>query len=247
MDSWIGSSFCGETLLLYDEGHWFDFQQAAIFSKFFLPETRYQRCKPMLDKARNAWLFLDGLAGEIKFQHIVQYVYTLENLGNIIAGLVSFPLPLRRFGLHLPENASTLGKPGLAAGLFDLYSPVNWETFQWPQWIADWQTLFQQISTVPDCPADFQPFRIDYYLQPMYLLQEENPEAGLWISLKTMLDGWAYLKKRKIKPEIEPESMLSQLNLTKNNFPQRLDEMDTYLDALEITVEEWATNQGILL
>jgi hypothetical protein len=247
LNPWIGSAFCGETLVLYDEGHWFDFQQAAIFSKFFEPETRYQRCKPLLDKARNDWLLLDGLEGSLEFPHVQRYVQTLENLGNLLAGLVDFPLTLRRFALELPEKASALGKPGLAAGLFDHFCPSDWQTFPWQSWQENWQTLYNQVSSLPDCPAEFQPFRMDYYLQPMELFMEESPESALWISLKTMIDGWNQLSLRNIKPELSLGMILEPLNLDQTHFKERLLQLDAYLDAVEITVEQWAEEQGTSL
>jgi hypothetical protein len=246
LDPWIGSSFCGENLVLFDEGHWFDFQQAAIFSKFFEPETRFQRCKPLLDKARKDWLSLDQMEGNFKFHHAQRYIETLENLGNLIAGLVSFPLPIRRFALQLPEKAASLGKPGLAAGLFDLYCPSDWHSFHWSVWQEHWETLFEQVSSLPDSPAAFQPFRKAYYQQPMELFVDEAPEAALWIALKTMIEGLNTLSLQNIQPKIPLETFLEPLCLDQAHFQDRLDEMDAYLDAVEITVEQWAGEQGIL-
>ncbi len=247
LDPWIGSAFCGETLVLYDEGHWFDFQQAAIFSKFFEPETRYQRCKPLLEKARNDWLFLDGLEGALKFNHIQRYVQTLENLGTLLAGLVDFPLSIRRFALQLPEKAASLGKPGLAAGLFDLYCPTDWQSFPWQSLLESWQTLYLQVSKLADCPAEFQSFRMDYYQQAIELFIDDTPEAALWIFLKTMVHGWDRLILRNIQPDLSLEKIVQPLDLDQAHFEQRLLQLDAYLDAVEITVEQWAEEQGISL
>lgn len=246
-DPWIGSSFSGDTLVLYDEGHWFEFQQAAIFSKFYYPETRYQRCKPLLDKARMDWLALDILDDEPQWQEIVRYVGILESLGNIIAGLVGTPMPIRRFALQLPEQAARIEKPGLAAGLFDLYCPTTWETFPWAQILADWQSIWQQISSLPDAPANFQSFRQDYFLLPIQLLMDDEPQAALWILLSTLLEAWQYLQNRNLAPVSALETLLSPMQLGKENFRQRIEQLDTYLDAVEITVEAWAKHQGLIL
>ncbi|MBI9051148.1 MAG: hypothetical protein JEZ00_17125 [Anaerolineaceae bacterium] len=245
-DTWIGSSFSDETLLLYDEGHWFNFQQAAIFSKYFEPETRYQRCKPLLNKARTDWLQLDSLDEKFKLEHVFQYFKILENIGYIISGLINFPLPLRRFALQLPQYAAELGKPGLAAGLFDLYCPLDWDDFQWESWIEKWQIFYKQISSLDDCPAAFQSFRMDYYLQPMLLFRDEMPEAALWISLKTLLEGTAYLKRKRVKSEVDVKRLLAEVNLGQVHFPARLDQLDAYLDALELAVEDWENSNGII-
>jgi hypothetical protein len=246
-ETWIGSSFSGETLLLYDEGHWFNFQQAAIFSKFFDPETRYLRCKPQLDKARTHWLSLDILDDEPAMQEVIRYMDIIENLGNIIAGLVGMPLTIRRFGLELPEKAVMLGKPGLAAGLFDLYCPPTWQDFPWQDWLSGWQSLWDQVNSLPDVPAEFQSFCKDYYLQPVQVFMQEEPQAALWILINTMLTALQHLKANNIKPAIPLENLLTSIKLNKNEFEQRVSELDSYLDALEMTMEEWAKDQGLVL
>ena len=246
-EPWIGSSFSGETLVLYDEGHWFEFQQAAIFSKFYSPEMRYQRCKPQLDKARTDWLALDILDDEPDWQEIVRYAAILESVGNIIAGMVSVPMPIRRFALQLPDNAARLQKPGLADGLFDLYCPPSWQDFPWQSILEGWQALWQQTGNLPDAPADFQPFRQDYYLQPVQLLVEEAPQAALWIVLQTLLEAWQYLQKRNIEPVYPLEHLLEPIHLGKKLFTQRVEQLDAYLDAIEMSFEEWAKQQGLVL
>jgi hypothetical protein len=245
-DTWIGSSFSDETQLLYDEGHWFDFQQAAIFSKYFNADVRHQRCKPVLNKCRSEWLNLESMDNAFTLEQIAQYIQILENMGNVIASLVHFPLAIRRFALQLPEYAADLGKPGLSAGLFDLYSPRDWESFNWDAWIENWQAIYKQISNLDEPPAAFQPFRLDYYLQPIMLFKEDAPEAALWISLKTLLEGSLYLKKKRIKAEVDVKTMLSNLQIDKDHFEDRLEQLDNYLDMLELTMEEWEENNGIM-
>jgi hypothetical protein len=245
-DTWIGSSFSNETQLLYDEGHWFDFQQAAIFSKYFDMDVRHQRCKPMLNRCRSEWLNLDSMDDSFTLEQITQYVQILENMGNVIASLVHFPTSIRRFAVQLPEYAAELGKPGLSAGLFDLYSPAKWDDFNWDSWLDSWETFYQQISRLDEPPAEFQPFRMDYYLQPMLVFKDEVPEAALWISLKTLLDGSLYLKKKRIKAEVDIKKMLSSIQIDKDHFETRLEQLDTYLDMLELTMEEWEESQGIM-
>ncbi|TLN01150.1 hypothetical protein FDZ74_16000, partial [bacterium] len=148
-DPWIGSFLAADPLHLYDVAHWFEFTQASAAAQFFEPENIIARARPLAESARQGWLALEGAAETT--QSLFAYLKVLQAAGNAVACLSGSPLTERRFMLNLPERAVAIGRPGLADGLADLFTPqepLNAE--QWIELNEDWQAALATAAALPD-------------------------------------------------------------------------------------------------
>ena len=135
---------CSHPLVLHDTHHWFEFTQASAFSQFFRPENVMERSRPAADAARQTWLELHSLTGAPDAHARWAYLKALENAANAIAVLNGPPLTERRFMLQFPQRAQTLGRPGLAGGLVDLYMPEKPDAETWQMWLENWRIGLQR-------------------------------------------------------------------------------------------------------
>jgi hypothetical protein len=242
-DPWLGPYITSHPLLLHDSSHWFDFTQAAITAQFNTPENTLGRARAMAEVARQAWLAL-RLAGEVTPDQVWSYLKALENAGNAFACLSGAPLTERRFWLELPERAETLGRPGLAAGLFDLVLPEALAAEDWEAWQSHWHAALTTAAADPNCPARLHTARQPYYLRAAEALFETTPEVSIWLALRTWTQAAALLPAGA-DALVPWQSVLSATGLDGPGFSSRLDAFDAYLDGLEETLDEWGAANGI--
>lgn len=238
-DAWIGSFLAEDPLPLYDVAHWFEFTQASAAAQFYEPENVIQRARPLAESARQGWLALEGAA--VAPQSLRAYLKVLEQAGNAVACLSGAPLTERRFMLHLPERAGAIGRPGLADGLADLFTPSEpLNADQWNELHAAWQAALGAAAALPDAPVRLHPARRLYYERAAAALQEEQPAAALWIMLRT----WT-LALLAGAPDAGWMDACRLLELNEAHFERRLASLDGYLDGVEEAHDEYIRTNGI--
>jgi len=243
LNPWLGSFLCYHPLMLYDSQHWLEFNQAGVFANFLQPSLVIQRVRPFIQQARQKWLELNQSPAEPNVDNLWKYIRALEYSGNTLACLVGVPLTERRFIQDLPARVEALERPGLSSGLMDLFCPVENTELNWPVWLETWRKTMIAANEKKKCPVKINSIRIPYYENAIQSLIQQNRNSALWILLRTWIMALAQLGKHA--PEDMAWSQFTQsLNLGKGQFPSRLKELDTYLEAVEETVDLWAKQNG---
>jgi hypothetical protein len=241
---WLGSYLCYEPISLYDTQHWFDFTRAVVFAHFLQPVNIMARVRPLAQQARQKWQALTNAEYETSADQVWDYLLALEWAANATACLVGVPLTERRFLLDLPARAEALQRPGLAAGLVDLIVPTEGAQLDWQLWLEEWRKAIQSANEKKTCPVRLDPLRIPYYEKAISVLAEENREAALWILLRTWTLALTQLAKRAI--EVKPwQTFIQTINLDHEHFAGRLVALDSYLEAVEDTLDGWAKQNGV--
>ena len=243
-DAWVGGFLCAGPLVLHDMQHWFEFTQASVCSQYFSPENVISRTRPMADAARAIWFDLDGNRFDNPYFTFWQYLRALEKAANSVSLLVGLPLTERRFMLEFPARAQALQRPGLAAGLVDLFMPNPLPDNQREELLANCQQTLALVSRQPDCPAILLPQRHNYYLNAIDALWNDQPAAAAWPLLRVWTRALCSLPD---PAEVFPawQSALETIGITANNLESNISALDAYLDGIEETLDQWASANGI--
>ncbi len=243
LNPWLGSYLLYNPLVLFDPQHWFEFTQAGVFAQFLQPAIVIQRVRPFIQQARQNWLELDRSQAESNVDNLWKYLKALEYAGNSLACLVGVPLTERRFIQDLPARTEALERPGLSSGLVDLFCPADGADLNWQAWLEAWRNALLLANEKKHCPVGINSIRIPYYENAILSLIQEDRNSALWILLRTWTRALAQLAKRT--PEVVPwRQFIETLNLDKERFTSRLRELDTYLEAVEETFDNWAKQNG---
>ncbi|MBP6086944.1 MAG: hypothetical protein KA449_01915 [Pelolinea sp.] len=243
-DAWIGSFLCHYPIPIFDQGHWFDFVQAAVSAHFFLPSNVLQRAKPFAERARSAWLNLQISTGGFTSQSIRQYLSSMKDAANAISCLTSVPLTDRRFLIDLPLRAQDLGMPGLASGFVDLILPEEPIEPNWEAWLESWRKDFTRLQGLTETPLIYGEGRMPYYEKAIQGLKDTQQDAALWILLWTWTDISARLHA-DTADEQEYSNFCNLLGLGSEHFQSRIRSLDAYLDTVEETIDRWVAAHGL--
>lgn len=243
-DPWVGSFLCHDPIMLYDTSHWFEYTQAGVFAQFFLPSNTIQRVKFFSERARSSWLRMQMPNGEFSPATLLDYLRILKDAANAIASLTSVPLTERRFLVDFPERAQNLKMPGLAGGFVDLILPVDPVEPNWENWLENWKASYTELLKKADIPLGLSNGRLPYYEKAILELQNTRQEAALWIMLWTWTLIASLLAPQS--PEVAAyNNFCSLLALDESRFTERLAALDTYLDTVEETIDNWSYQNGL--
>jgi len=246
-DPWLGCLFCENPFVFYDSYHFYDFLRAGIFSNFFSPAYALARSQYFYTHARDRWTSLHHTAQEDDFSVnlVFDYLQILFDAGNTIACLTGKPISERRFLTTLESVTSFLGRPGLASGMRDLYAVDDYVGADWDAWQQQIKAAFAALAEKSYCPPQYSPARINYYLNAASYYQSDRPDESLWILLWVWTNIMQLLPKRA--PEVkEWKEFCGQINFSRDSFSLKLQHLDTYLDAVEETSDEWKRVSGLL-
>jgi hypothetical protein len=247
VDPWMGPFIYNKPLVLYDSGHWFDYNQAAVGAQFLQPDNILARSRSLADAARQTWMALsfDQQPGDQR-RRVYSFLKALENAGNAVASLNGLPLAERRFLTELPQRAAALGRPELSGGLVSLLAgEVEVEDETWESWGHSWEAALQAVGTLEDCPPRLLPARKDYYTHAAATLWEEHPTAAFWLLIRTWTLAVCHLPEDS--PAILPwQEACRAAGLDKGHFAQRLEALDAYLDGMEELLDAWAEKNGVV-
>lgn len=242
-DAWLGSYLVYNPVLLHDSQHWFEFTQAGVFAQFLQPSYVFARAHPFCQAARQKWQMLEQQASEVDPPAIWEYLKSMEFAGNAIACLVGVPLTERRFLQDLPARAEALERPGLSAGLADLFNPEEDASLDWQTWLEEWRKALLAVNEKKTYPVRLNQLRIPYYEKAIREHSNSNPASALWILLRTWTLALNHLPKRAA--EVKPWQQFTQsIHLDKISLPGRLQALDSYLEAVEDTLDVWASRNG---
>ena len=244
LDPWLGAFLCQNPIVLYETQHWFEFTQAGVCAQFYQPDYVLQRARPLAERARQSWMELHNAEfnpGPIK---LLAYLKALENAANSIACLNGVPLTERRFMMHFPNRAQAIQRPGLSAGLLDMFfnQPVTDE--DWQIWLKDWKIALKTASQIENCPPRLHPCRHLYYERAIETLKTSNPGSAMWILLRTWSLALLCLPNDESNDQAW-QNACQKLALDETNFQTRINALDAYLDSVEEALDVWSEQMGI--
>jgi hypothetical protein len=243
VDPWLGPFLCQSSICLHDTQHWFEFTQAGVCAQYKNPENILQRARPLADKARQTWIDLNS-GNFAPGKYAFRYLKAMELAANAVASLSGAPLTERRFMINFPGRAQAVDRPGLAAGLVDLFMSESISADIWAGWMQEWENAFSAVGKEPGCPTRLDPCRKNYYEQAISILRDDHPDAALWTLLRTWSEAVDNLPEGH--PAHQPWlSALETLELNVDHLEERLNELDSYLDAVEETLESWSQKYGL--
>ena len=244
VEPWIGAHLFNNAMPLFDTAHWFEFTQASAGAQFNQPENVVTRARKLAAEARQSWLDLENQPDNAAPARMLAYLSALENAANSITSITAAPLAERRFILQFPEHAVAIGRPGLSAGLLDLYTPESLAAQDLTNWFDDWIACLKAASQVADVPPGLAPTRLLYYERAAAALNEENTPAALWLVLRTWTRAVSVLKSDSEHVQSWQNACI-QLELDGPHFQQHLSLLDRYLDSVEETLDSWAQKYGV--
>ncbi len=240
---WFGR-LVHDAKILYDPQHFMDFTQASVRGQFADPENVLKRSRTTLEQARQQWLSLQTINGTPTANEIRQYLLSVEDAANTIAGLSGAPLTERRFLMQFPLRANAIGKPGLFAGLLGLLGAAQATPENLRPWLQYWREAYL-AAPKDQVPPRLHPHRLNYYLRPFESWLTAAPQVMLWPLLRT----WIRLAIVMGETSSHYEACLRSfqtLGLAGDAFAERLNALDSYLDTVEETLETWASEYGLL-
>ncbi len=246
---WISPFIVSHPQVYHDSQHWFEFAQAAITSQFNQPDNVVQRGRQLAEAARQFWLDTSA-DSRLAPAQVWNFLKALEDAANAIATLTGSPLTERRFWLEFPSRTLTLGRPALSERLLELFTPQPVSDEDWLGWQPAWKDVLQAAGLAPDCPPHLLPSRHPYYLRAAAKLRETHPAAALWILLRTWTRSACLLAGRQAAGwDSSPQrtawlAALQTLGLDEAGFTVRLEALDGYLDAVEETLDDYASQMG---
>ncbi|HMD89737.1 MAG TPA: hypothetical protein VKF38_11295 [Anaerolineaceae bacterium] len=244
LDPWLGAFLCQNPIVLYDTQHWFEFTQAGVCAQFYQPDYVLQRARPLAESARQKWMELHNAEynpGPIK---LLAYLKALENAANSIACLNGVPLTERRFMVNFPDRAQAIQRPGLSAGLLDLFlnQPISDE--DWLAWLKNWKIALKTASQMENCPPRIHPCRELYYERAIETLKTDNLGSAMWILLRTWTLALLCLANNESSNQAWQKAC-QKLALDETQFEPRIVALDAYLDSVEEALDVWSAQMGI--
>jgi hypothetical protein len=240
---WIGPNIIN-CKILYDPQHFMDFTQASVRAQFDRPELVLARARVQVNSARQTWVTFHEQRPDPEPNDILAYLAALENAANGVAGLNGPPLTERRFLQRFARRAEAARKPGLFPGLMGLLgvSKIDLETLQ--SWFPTWQAAFQAVPT-QDAPIRLHPHRQVYYRQGLEsLVAGAHPMSALWPLLRTWTLAVSLLPQES-DLRLSWRAALQTAGLIGQDFQERVDALDAYLDQVEETLDSWARENGV--
>jgi hypothetical protein len=245
-DPWLGCLFCENPFVLYDSYHFYDFLRAGVYSNFFSPSYASARSQYFYTRARDRWVDLQRAETEDDFSvnFVFDYIQTLYDAGNTIACLTGKPISERRFLTTLEAITAYLGRPGLASGMRDLYAINDYAGADWDVWHQHIRSAFAVLSEKSYCPPQYSPARVNYYLNAASQYQVDRPDESIWILL------WIWTNLMQLLPKRSPEAkdwkeFCEQINFSRDSISLKLQQLDSYLDAVDETGGEWRKVSGL--
>lgn len=239
LDAWVGSALNENPQALFAIQHWFERTQAGAAAQFSQPENILGRAQPFATSARQTWMALKTGKIPTGLQFAQGYLSVLEQAGTAVACLTGAPLPERRFVLDLLERFDQLGQPDLMDGFVDLLMPENPGIEQMKAWLQDWDEAFS-ASAEDARPPKYHACRHNYYASAMGVFAEDQTPASIWLLMNT----WLEITQLSSLNDKSAGACLSACSAL-GYLPGRLDNLDAWLDSIDLLLEDWMRANGL--
>jgi hypothetical protein len=226
--------------LLYQKGRFFEYTQSVLRAQFDDPANLVKRARYFSVPAREAWYEMQSDPASASPLKLLTAAF---NAANALVSLGGAPIPERRLLADFPARANSLEQPDLIHALFaTIVSNVSVETIH--KHLPGWESAFQVAA---QSPADLRlhPARLLYYKSAIEAqLASDLPRAALW----PMLYTWALAADNGSFDEEHTQAwqaVCSEMGLGADLLPERLQDLDDFLDTLEEILEQIEADNGL--
>jgi len=243
-DPWLGYEMY-DPILLYEREKFFDFVQASLRAGFDFeqPPLMLERCRTMLSHGRGIWMDISELDAPAGPKEIRKYLKSLFHAINTVAELSGPPIHERRLLLEFPERAEAANKPGMVAGAYGLIGANRVDADKVKGWLADWKSAFKTASASKKSDARIDSTRMNYYEKAIQsMLESETPLTALWPLIHTWTLSAYVLKGEQLKFW---ENACTELGLLGDEFMEKVEGLDHFIDEVEIVLDEIAAANGL--
>ncbi len=243
---WLGPAIYKFTIL-HDPRHFLDFAQASLRDQFFAPDNVLARAQAFTASARQAWMSLLS-AGNSSPETVEKFLQAAADSANGFASLEGDPMPERRLLTQFFERTQTMGQPALYSGLLEILGAGEMSAEDLSQCLSAWDIAYSAACSVTNTAPEawaVLPVRKRYYRNAYEAqMQSERPADALWNLLLTWTRAVSYLADNHSAHK-DWSAMMTQIGLLGQNFADKLEALDSYLDLLEETLEGWGLARGI--
>lgn len=244
VNPWLGYEIY-DPMLLHESQHFFEFTQASVRAgfEFHEPALVLQRCRTLLDHGRKIWFDLMDIGEDSGPKDVRKYLKSLYHAANVIAELHGPPLPERRLLLLFPSLAEQAERPGLSVGLLGLLGATGLDASVLEGWLPEWEATFKAAFETGKAEPRIHTARLNYYKKCFEaMLGGENPTVMLWPLFNTWTHAAVALPEQET---IAWGAAREKLGLARENFVERVEGLDHFLDELDILLDEIAEANGL--
>ena len=234
-----------DPMLLSEREKFFEFVQAGLRAgtEFHAPSMVLTRCRKLWNDARRGWIDLSDIGAGAGPLHVLQFLRAVASAANAVAELTGGPLAERRFLLAFPARAEAAERPEFTEALFNLLGASQVDTAAlsaWlPAWVADFLAAAQDARVDPAIHAARQ----NYYEKGVQaLLAGDTPLTAIWPLIHTWTLAAQVLDPVPGSPW---RAACRKLDLIGPNFEQRVSALDSFLDQIEVRLDEIAVASGV--
>lgn len=242
---WIGPTIYS-CKILHDPQHFMDFTQASVRGQFWRSDHVLTRVRSQAEHARGIWTsFYREPPEQVGPEQVAQYLLALVHGANAIAGLSGAPLADRRLLLEFPARAAAAARPGLYQGLLGMLGASRVDGTVLRGWLPGWESALVALPAA-DAPARLHPDRLPYYRRALEaILDGPEPLAASWLLLRTWTEA-VLLLPETASPLQDWQSAFRVLGMLDEEFSERVEALDAFLDTVEEALDAWAQANGVL-
>jgi hypothetical protein len=238
---WLGPELY-DPLPLYGTQHFFEFVQAGVRAEYTQPVNVLARARLNADHARQIWSGLQS-SQEIGTTMLLAYLKSINHAANAVALLTGGPMAERRFQLQFQERSEAAGAPELPDLLLGLLGGKLVDEELLGGFLGEWEKSFVDAAGRDKAHASIALPRLAYYkLAFEAMLAGDSPDSMLWPLVHTWTLAAAVLPATH---QTKWKTACETLGLTGDDFHEKMEELDQFLDAVEVLLENSARRQGL--
>ncbi len=234
-----------DPMLIWEREKFFEFVQAGLRAgfEFHSPSLVLTRSRKLLAQARRAWMGLSSIGEDVGPSQVLQFLNAVAFTADAIAELNGGPLAERRFLLHFPARAEAAERPAFTEAVFDLLGASRIDAAGLSAWLPAWGADFLAAAQDPRVDPSIHAARLNYYEKGMQaLLEGEAPLTALW----PLIHSWTLASQVLDQHVATPwQAACRRLGLLHPEISQRLSELDSFLDQVEVRLDEIAAASGV--
>ncbi len=235
-----------DPMLLWESEKFFEFVQAGLRAgfEFHAPSLVLARCRKLLAEARRGWIELSDIGNrKAAAPDVLQFLHAVRSAANAIAELNGGPLAERRFLLHFPQRAEAAERPEFTEALFGLLGAPQVDAATLSGWLSAWTADFLAAAQDAKVDSSVNAARLGYYHKGIEaLIAGEAPLTALWPLIHTWTLASRVLDAQQSAPW---QAACEHLGLLGDTLPQRVSDLDAFLDQIELRLDEIAQASGV--
>jgi len=239
---WLGPTL-QDAKPLHDPRHFIDYTQSGVRSNFFTPANVLLRAQKPLDQARSFWMEHQLDPPPAGAPEILAFLDAVQHAVNALALLSGPPLTTRRLGFEFQIQAEAVDTPQAYTAFLALLGGNKIDPDQIQTWLDDWEEAIATLNPTLH-PEKFLAQKSDYFHKAIHaLVHSERPPGALWPLLYTWTEAAAFPATHRDE-NAAWQNACQELGLWGNDFADRLESLDAFLDQIQGTLKAWSLGRG---